>query len=184
MEIIDGVHVVRDNAERLQWQHQMLGHPPPLVVKDWVVGGLWPDAVARARVLRVLEAGAPLLVVLEQTPAPVVLPVEHVRQVPDGVTVTDTSDGILTMTVPELEWLPEAERRRGEEFAEDARGRLAAESPLRRSAMVLEDGAAGSRPTRFVVLGSRSSHGGRALEAAVDVAFARPEPVMAEVCGS
>lgn len=155
MRLVDGVHVVDEGPGRLRWKHEIAGQRAPLAGHEWQVGGLWPDASEAERLQSVVDRGEPLLVILDQRNPPVTLPVENLPTIPDGVVVEERFEDLLTIRVPELDWLPEADRRRGQLFADHARRALSQESPLRRTALMVESLDRGSRSIRFAV---RATH--------------------------
>lgn len=136
-----GVYVLREGQRRLLWRHQMEpGALPPLHSKDWVVGSLWPSRKDKRELRERISHGARMLVIADMAPAEIELPEEHVPYIPRGVMVTEHSDGLVTLRLPELEWLPKSDADRGAQFLKLARGDSNDQkgSPISGGALILE----------------------------------------------
>jgi hypothetical protein len=152
MFTLDGVVVVREGARRLLWAHELVGGPPPVKAQQWLIAELWPDEAARARIRRQLDARRPVVVVLDHESNVVELPAEHVRDIPEGITVQeDPHSDFVTLTVPLLDWLTSVDRRRGLAFADYARSLIAKTPRLLLPPLLLErEPIAPDEPLRFM----------------------------------
>jgi hypothetical protein len=111
MEMRGDAVVVFEGSRRLQWERAGAA---------WRLAGLWPTEPERELLNHHLEAGRPLLVVLDREPPVVSALAEEVPRIPDGLLIRGYEAEVLDLEVPALDWLPEPMRSRGTTFAVQA----------------------------------------------------------------
>ncbi|MCU1612682.1 MAG: hypothetical protein JWO98_222 [Frankiales bacterium] len=141
IKIKDDALIIFEGPRRLQWQH---------VGSAWRLTGLWPTAPDRLLVDRYVDAGRPILVVLDREPSVVIAFVEEVPEVPDGIIVRGCDNGLIDLEVPMLDWLPGPLRSRGAALARQAALAERA-TPLYALPPLLVDMAPPGSPVRFAV---------------------------------
>ena len=160
--------VVLEGVERLRWSHRG--------PDEWLLCGLWPNAVEQRAVIQRLTAGHPLLVVLEHRPATVSVYRREIATELDRFESVIESDPLLELSVPVLDWLPEPLAIQGRNFVTwaDELVRTTAEALL--PALVMDDGV-GAGNLRFARRTARRVTAPECLEAARQVFGSRTPAV-------
>lgn len=106
---VDEVLIVVEGTARLTWRRTGAARWQPM--------GLWPTPEQQADVADRLNRGAPLLVVLETTPAIVPLVAEEVAETPDELMwVMEITESFGELHIPFLSWLPPELRTHARRF--------------------------------------------------------------------
>ncbi|MEV2250604.1 hypothetical protein AB0I94_08520 [Streptomyces sp. NPDC050147] len=130
--------VVLEGPARLLWKEHA-GGPGP---RHWTPTGLWPDARQRAQVREHLDGERPLLVLLDEARCRVPMLREEWRAAPRqllrdqaGTGSRDpegpaggedpAGDEVVEVSLPFLDWLPEADRQRAARFLAESDAALA-----------------------------------------------------------
>jgi hypothetical protein len=133
------VMIVLEGRRRLRWS---------IAGDSFVLTGLWPDERELANVNRHLDAGRPLLVVLDYEPVDVPAFENEVFDLPPGLDIRRCGGDMLELRVPLLNWLPVDLRRRGLTFAGHAASAMDA-TPACDLPQLLFDEAARGEQIRF-----------------------------------
>jgi hypothetical protein len=154
---IDEILIIFEGIHRLRWIPQHAWSPPSASNLEprphgRTIGHIWPDNDNRRRIQRQIEHGQRVVVVFDEQPPIITLPIASVPKTPEGsVRTEDSEDGMCSLFIPPLTWLRPADRGRGEAFVGQA-GMIA--SGTSRDALprvLVEDSLVGTaQPLRFV----------------------------------
>lgn len=135
------VLVVLEGPARMLWKEHARGSGP----RHWTPTGLWPDEKQRAEVREHLDGGRPLLVLLDEARCRVPMLREEWRAAhrqlrrdqadigfgnsADSADLADLADladdEVVEVSLPFLDWLPEAHRERATRFLAESDAELA-----------------------------------------------------------
>ncbi len=136
--------IVMEGVSRLQWAG---------AGGTWQLLGIWPGPGEQLKLIDHLAAGLPLLVVLDSAGASVPVWRSELAQTPMASALmaeVHTDEELIDIAVPFLDWLPEALRRRGRMFSEQARQLIGCTPSALLAPLIVEDEPAQDAQVRFV----------------------------------
>ncbi|WP_202121023.1 hypothetical protein [Streptomyces sp. BA2] len=122
------VLVVLEGPARMLWEERASGYE----TKQWTPKGIWPDAEQRAEVREHLDGERPLLVLLDEARCRVPMLREEWQAAPcrllrdhlDAGCEDPADDEVVEVSLPFLDWLPEAHRERAARFLAESDAEL------------------------------------------------------------
>jgi hypothetical protein len=162
------VLVIFEGRRRINWHRRSRA--------EWVPVSVWPSTQQTQRVQRHIAVGEPVLIVVEEPEASVVVLSEQLAAAPPALAAfaSELEGDVADFRIPAFDWLPGPLRERGLEFLR-SNVRRAQEHPESLSPpAILEPVPLGPLNLRFLHVVRRCPQIDRELPHIVDAAFGEP----------